>query len=196
MPHPPAGVGPFDDGHPALSVALIRVIVAGEEIALIVEGQFLRIAQPAMDHLQLRTIRFTAKHRPFVGQIDHRALLRHHVGTAIAAGEVQAPIRSENEPMQVVTREAETHSEPVQNRPRLQRLRMHLGLGLQRGLLGFRQVAPNRTGRPDVPQRRNLGEPHLPLAGQHTTANAAEGAGEVFCHDLGVVSPSIVIGIL
>ena len=149
-----------------------------------------------MDHLQLRTIGFTAKHRPLVGQIDHRALLRHHVGTAIAAGEVQAPIRSENEPMQVVAREAETHPEAVQNRPRFERLGMHLGLGLQRGFLGFRQVAPNRTGRPDVPQRRNLGKPHLPLAGQHTTANAAEGAGEVFCHDLGVVRPAIVIGVL
>ena len=67
---------------------------------------------------------------------------------------------------------------------------------MQRGFHGFRQVAPNRTGRPDVPQRRDLGEPHLPLARQHTTANAAEGAGEVFGHDRGVVRPAIVIGIL
>ena len=44
MPHPPAGVGPFDHLHPTFPVSLIRIVVTGEEIALVVEGQFLRIA--------------------------------------------------------------------------------------------------------------------------------------------------------
>ena len=41
---PPSGVGAFDDVDPPLSVALVGVVVSGEEVAEFVEGEFLRIA--------------------------------------------------------------------------------------------------------------------------------------------------------
>ena len=114
--HPPARVGPLDHLHPALPVSLIRVVVAGEQIALVVEGQFLGIAQPAMHHLELRSVGLAAEHRALIGQVDHGALAGRHVRAAVTAGKIQTAVGAEDQPVQVVSRETEPHPEPMQDR--------------------------------------------------------------------------------
>ena len=61
--HPPAAVAPFDDVDPAGLVAAVGVVVAGEEVAVVVERQLLRIAQAGGEHLQVRAIELAAQHR-------------------------------------------------------------------------------------------------------------------------------------
>ena len=59
--HPPTGVAAFDDIDPPRAVAAVGVVVAGEEIAVIVEGEFLRIAQARRDDFQVAAIGLAAK---------------------------------------------------------------------------------------------------------------------------------------
>ncbi len=47
---------------------MIAVVIAGEKIAELVKGEFLRIAQPNGDDLQFRSIGMTTKHRAGIGQ--------------------------------------------------------------------------------------------------------------------------------
>ena len=67
----PAAVATFDQVHQALLVALVAVVVAGEQVAVFVERQLLRIAQAVVHDLELGAVGVGAVHRAFVGKGDH-----------------------------------------------------------------------------------------------------------------------------
>src|SRR5690606_33033754 len=102
----------IDDIHPALAVALVGVVIAGEEIAVFVESKFLRIAQTARDDFHVGAVWLAAEDGAFVRKGEDLAFLRGDVCTTVAKGEVEAAIRSENEPVHVVPRVGETHAIP------------------------------------------------------------------------------------
>ena len=59
----------------------------------------------------------------------------------------------------------------------------------------MRGLAGIGARRADAPQRGDLGEPELPLAREHSAADAAQRAGEVIGHHRGSVGPPIVVGV-
>ena len=106
----PAGVAALDDVNPALAIALIGVVVAGEEIAVFVEREFLRIAQPAGNDLHVGAVRLAAEDSAFIGEREHLAFLRRHMRAAIAEGEIKPAIRTEDQAVHVVAGEGEAHA--------------------------------------------------------------------------------------
>ena len=110
--HPPTGVGMLDEVHPPRTVAAVRVVVAGEQIAEIVERQLLRIAKPRAEDLQLRAIQFAAKDCPLIGQVQ-LPFLRWNREAAITDGEIEPPIGTNDQPVHVVPAKGDSHPEAV-----------------------------------------------------------------------------------
>src|SRR5439155_12206304 len=100
----PAAVAAFDDVDPACLVAVIGVVVAGEEIAVLVEGELLGIAQAGRDNLQLRAVGITAQHGTGVGT-RHGPALGLDVEAAIAAAEIDFAVRAKAQSVHVMTDE-------------------------------------------------------------------------------------------
>src|SRR5215207_3481346 len=59
--HPPAAVAPFDDVYPAGLIAAVAVVVAREEVAVVVERQLLRVAEAGGKNLQVPAIELAAE---------------------------------------------------------------------------------------------------------------------------------------
>src|SRR4051794_23303473 len=82
--YPPAGVAALDDVNPAFAIALVAIVVAREQIPVIIKRQFLRIAQPAIDRLEMRTVRLATKHTSFVGEIERLPFPRLYIRATVA----------------------------------------------------------------------------------------------------------------
>ena len=152
---PPTGIGTFHDVDPAFAVALVGVVVAGEEVAVFVEGEFLRIAQAVGEGLEIRAVEFTAENAAFIGKHEAAAFLGQDVCSPVSKAEVEPSVGSDDEAVHVMARVAETHAvAPADSFPRDG---MSFGVGaFEQGQLG------------------NVGEPDLTLAGQNTGGDAVE----------------------
>jgi len=80
---------------------------------VVVEGDFLRVAQAGVDHLEIRTVRVEAENGATIRRRILAALLRLDVETAVADGAVDAAVRSEREAVHVMTGEGHAHAEAV-----------------------------------------------------------------------------------
>src|SRR5687767_12754213 len=94
----------------AFLVALIRVIVAGEQIAVLGEQKTLGIAQTNRKNFQPGAIGIAAKHRAHIRNGDHAALLCFHVSAAITAAKIELSVRAKDETVEIVARVIETHA--------------------------------------------------------------------------------------
>src|SRR5436853_4093109 len=94
----PAAVAAFDEVNPAGAIAAVRIVVAGEEIAVIVERKFLRIAQAQGENFQAGSICVAAKNGAGIGVAD-RLACAFYGRAPIADRKIQASVRSANEPM-------------------------------------------------------------------------------------------------
>ena len=108
--HAPAVVAAWHEIMPALAVAHVAVVVAGEKIAVIIEGEFLWIAEAVAENFELGTVALAAKHRTFIGQREGFVFLRHDMRAAVAEGKVEPSIRREREAMEIVAGEGKTHA--------------------------------------------------------------------------------------
>ena len=145
--------------HPALAIAVIAIVVAGEEIAVLVEGQLLGIAQTAREDFEIRPVGFHAKHRAFVGQINDVALFGFDVRAAIADAEVDAPVRAFDQAVEIVAGQAEVNA---------------VAIGELLALVRF-AVAVVVAQSPDA---RNVGEVNPAIARHHARGDAVEDVGE------------------
>ena len=91
---PPAAVAPLDDVDPARPVAAVGVVVAGEEIAVLIECQLLRVAEPGGEDLQLGAVGVAAQDRAGVGNGERVAVDGRHVEPAVADAEIEPAIRA------------------------------------------------------------------------------------------------------
>ena len=107
----PAAVAALDDVHQPAPVAGVAVVVHGEEVAVLVEGQFLRVAQAGGDDLQVRAVRVAAQHRAAVRVEQMFALLGGHVEAAVADAEVELAVRPHAQAVQVVAEEGDVDAE-------------------------------------------------------------------------------------
>ncbi len=103
---PPAAVAPFDQVDPARLVAAVGVVVAGEQVAELVERQLLRVAETRGEDLQLGAVGVAAEHRAGVGHRQLAAVDGRHVEAAVADAEVEPPVGPEPQAVQVVAQEA------------------------------------------------------------------------------------------
>src|SRR5262249_41301339 len=91
---PPAAVSTFNHVNPTRRIAAIRIIISGEQIAELIECEFLRIAETPRKNLQIAAIGIATKHGAHFGFFHNiRAVL--HVEPAIADTEIEPSIRPE-----------------------------------------------------------------------------------------------------
>ena len=91
-------------------VTSVGIVVNGEEIAKVIEREFLRIAQPAKYNLKIGAIEFAAKYGSARGILQHGAFFGANVVTAITNAPVQATIHSKNKTMHVVAAQTCLHA--------------------------------------------------------------------------------------
>ena len=112
----PTAVSALNHIHPACRIAAVGIVIARPEIAVSVEGQFLRVAQAARENFQLRAVAIAAIDRTFLVIRNDSAVLVHHMRTTIPDGEIQPAIRSDAQPVQIMAEEARAHAEAVGQR--------------------------------------------------------------------------------
>ena len=105
--HPPAAVAPLDDVDPAGLVAAVGVVVAGEQVAVVVEGEFLRVPQAGGEDLQVRPVGLAAEDRAGVGGDEVLAFLGGDVQAAVADREVEPAVGAHLEAVEVVAEEGD-----------------------------------------------------------------------------------------
>ena len=96
--------------YPAGLVAAVGVVVAGKEVAVLVERQLLRVPQAGGEELQLRAVRVATEDGSRVGVGDFAAVDAGDVQAAVAGREVQLAVRAHAQAVQVVADEADVHA--------------------------------------------------------------------------------------
>src|SRR5204863_7604826 len=147
----PAAIAAFNQVHPARWIAAIGIIVAGEEIAVLIERKLLWVAQAVGENFEIGAIWIAAIHGARLG-ILNTALLRFNTCAAVANAKIQLPVRAKAQAMQVVPNKADTHSVTV-----VQRF-FRIGDAIIVFVL-------------QQPKVRNVGEVHVALAGEDARGN-------------------------
>ena len=100
----PAGVGALQEVDQAFAfLRLVRVIVHADDVAERVEGDLLRVADPAGENLEAPAIRLAAEHGTLVGEEETPAFLARDITALVADGPIDAAVRAEAQPVHVVT---------------------------------------------------------------------------------------------
>ena len=110
---PPAAIAPFDHVNPASPIAAVGIIIAREEIAILVERQLLGVAKPRREDLELGAVRITAQHRSRIGHGKRPALGRCDVKAPVADTEIQPAIGPEPQAVQIMAQEADVNAVAV-----------------------------------------------------------------------------------
>ena len=163
--HVPARLAAFHDVDDARAVAAVGVVVAGEEVAPLVEGQFLRIPQRMREDLQVRTVRLAAEDGTREDALEVLPLLVRHVVAAVADRPVDAAVGSGGEAVHVVTAQRGAHTEAGEH------LLAHVGDAGSLGVLEAPQVGDAR-----VPDRSVQVHDARTRAVERLVDGAAEGA--------------------
>ena len=97
----PAAVAALDHVDPTRAVAAVGVVVAGPQVAVVVEGQLLRIAQAGGEDLEVGAVELAAQHRTRV-RVRVGLALVFDVEAAVADREVEPPVDPQLDAVQVV----------------------------------------------------------------------------------------------
>src|SRR5436305_523777 len=98
----PAAIAPFHHVNPAGRIAAVRIIITGEQIAILIEGKFLGIAQPAREDFEAGAIGIAAQDCAHFGFFDNVCAVLH-VEATISHAEIEFAIRPEAQPVKIVT---------------------------------------------------------------------------------------------
>ena len=163
--HFPAGVGALDDVDHAGGVALVGIIVDGEGVAEVVEGDLLRVTQAEVDDLEVRAVGFETEDRAAVTGVILLPFLGGEVEATVADGTPDAAVRTDGETVHVVTGKRDAHAEAVFD---------DLAARFDAVLLGVVQH----------PEFRNAGEVDRIVPGHDARAGAVEDVIEAAREDL------------
>ena len=111
----PSGRATLQDVDDAGLVAEVGVVVHGEEVAELVERQFLRVAQPLVIDLDITAVRVAAEDGAGGGVLEVTTLLGGEVVTPVADRPVQPAIGSPGQSVHVVTGQTDADAEAVLN---------------------------------------------------------------------------------
>ena len=98
-----------DDFHPARAIAAVGVIIAREQVAVWIEGQFLRVAQPDVNDLQLGAIGVTAEDSARV-RIGEDAALGLDVQATVADAAIEPTVGSHFETVKIMPDEGSVYA--------------------------------------------------------------------------------------
>ena len=107
----PAGVAAFHGVHPARGIATVGIVVAGEKIPVRVKGQFLRIAQADVVQLELGAVWFTAVNGAGLRRVQLAPVECGDGSRAVADAEINAAIRPLTQPVQIMPKKTDAHTE-------------------------------------------------------------------------------------
>src|SRR5258706_13124081 len=173
--HAPSTVATFHNVDPARRIAAVGIVVAREKISVLVEREFLRIAQAARENLQVRTIRVAAKDRAHLGFFDDiRAVL--YVEAAITDTEIKPAVRTKAQAVQIMSEKA--------------------GADAVTALQGFFHISS--SGACGVLKQVEVGNacvPNLAAAGQKSRADAIVEVVEAVRKDGGLIGFAVAIAI-
>ena len=175
--HVPAAVATIHHVDQSRVVAAVAVVVGGEQIAMVVERQFLRIAKPRVNHFQPAAIRPTAEHGPAARRGQHRSFGRRDMKTAVADRKVETAIGSPGEAVQVMSQERRVYAEAFQ-----QDLAV-VGLAVA-------------VAVPEPPQTRDTGEPNRAVTRGQSGCQAIEHSVETVRVNRRAFGPAVAIAIL
>ena len=137
--HVPARLAALHDVDDACAVSAVGVVVAGEEVAPLVEGQFLRIPQRMREDLQARAVRLAAEDGTREDALEVLPLLVGDVVAAVADRPVDAAVGPGGQAVHVVTAQRGAHAEAGEH------LLAHVGDAGARGVLEAPQVRDARV---------------------------------------------------
>ena len=106
----PAGIAVFDDVNDAFAVAVVIVVVDGEEVAEFVEDDLLGVAEVEGEDLEVGAVGVGAEDGAAVGAGEGLAVL-FNVVAAVADGPVEFAVGAEGEAVHVVTGKADADAE-------------------------------------------------------------------------------------
>ena len=182
--HVPAGVAAGHDVHQPCLVARVGVVVDREEVAEIVEGDLLRIAEPRCKHLEAGAIRLAAKDRAATRIMGHVGLalvvLVFNLVAAVADREIEPTIGAEHEPVHVVA--TKRHASSIARR--------------EHGPLGRRGIGTAIAIEITQPvEARDAREKHVAAAGKDAGRRPLDEPVEAIRKDGRRVGHAIAVGI-
>ena len=177
--HVPADLGTRQHVHEPGPVARVGVVVDREQVAEIVEREFLRIAKAMGDDLEARAVRLAAEDGARAGIGQHPAVLLDAIA-AVADREIEPAVVTEHEAVQIVA--AECDPGPVttgEDRP-LRRTRPRLAIAV---------VVPESI------EIWNAGHEDVAAAGEDPGHRPVDHPVEPLGEDRGGVGPPVAVGI-
>ena len=108
--HRPTCLTAFHAIHDARLVAAVRVVVASEEISVIVERKFLWIAKTRVIQLEFTSIRIHAKNGTCTRIVKKRAITCGHVISTITNRPVDFSVVAKRESVHVMTAQCNAHA--------------------------------------------------------------------------------------
>ena len=173
----PAGVGALQEVHQAFAfLRLVRVIVHADDVAERVEGDLLRVADPAGEDLEAPAIRLAAEHGTLMGEEETSAFLTRDITALVADGPIDAAVRAEAQPVHVVTGVGDVPAET--RRDEFLELRHPVAVGVLEA--------------PDVGDGRDV-NPAVEI--EHPGGDARHGGVEAFGEDGDLIGDAIPVGV-
>ena len=170
----PAIVAALHHVNPAGLVAAVRIVVAGKQIAVLIENEVLRIAQAEREHFEIGAVRIAAEDAAGIGLTDVPAIRDLHVRAPVTDAEIDFPIRTEMRAVEVMADETDAHAEAVVER--LAEIGDAIAVGVAQ-----------------EPEVRNVRIPDVAFAREHAGANAIERRVETVGEDGRVVCLAVAV---
>ncbi len=112
--HRPARLTALDDVDEARRIAAVPVVVAGEEVAVVVESELLGIAKSRGEDLEVAAVGIHTKYGAAPGsdrRLEHAAALERQVVAAVSDREVELPVGPPGKAVEIVATEGGLHTE-------------------------------------------------------------------------------------
>ena len=171
----PAVVAAFDEVQPTRLVAEVGVVVAGEEVAEVVEGEFLRVAEAGGEDFEVAAVGVAAEDGARIGVGDDAAG-GFDMGAAVADGVVEFAVGSEAEAVEVVAEITD-----AQAVAEVEGLAL-VGATFAGGVL-------------EQPEVGEVGEPDIAVAGEDVGGESVEDGVEAVGEDGGVVGMAVLVAV-
>ena len=173
----PAGVGALEQIHQALPfLRLVAVVVDADDVAEIVEGDLLGVADAVREDLEARAVGFATQHAAFMRVSEGASLLADDVRALIADRPIDATVRTETQAMHVVARIGDVSAEASGHDL------LHVG-----DTVSIRVFQP-----PDIGNGRDI-DPSVEI--QHAGGDPGDGRVEAFGEDGDFVGDAVMVGI-
>ncbi len=172
----PATVPPLDDPDPTGLITGVGVVVAREEVAVVVESQFLGIAQAPVHDFEVAAIQIASKDRAGIGFHQSGTVGKADVDTPVANTEVKTAVGTLAESMEVVAQKVDM--DPITGAEDVP-------------FVGHTIFVSVR----EAPEFRYAGVVEVTPVEQETRANTRQGVSKSIGKDGGLVGDPIAIGI-